>query len=401
MIKKIKIEQLKPGMYVHDFNYPWLKHPFLGTTTKVKDEKTIEKIAGCGIRELYIDTDKGLDADAPTEQEVSRDIQAKLDRIGQGRQERKYIVPLRHEIAKAEAIKKEARQTVRSIMEEARFGRRITTERVEPVVEKMIESILRNQDALICLGRIKEADEYTYMHSMSVCVLMLSFGRYLGFNDRQLKEVGIGAMLHDVGKMKVPLKILNSRRPLSDREFSQIKRHVEYSNVLLEETGGIAETSVILASEHHERVDGTGYPHGLKGEQISFYGQAAAIADVYDAMTSKRCYQRRYEPTEVLKKLYEWSGHYNPELVQHFIRCIGIYPVGSLVRLESGLLAVVIQHSEKDLLHPVVRVIYDTKRDKFVLTYDIDLSQPGKGGPDRIVCSESSDKWRIRTERYL
>ncbi len=388
-------------MYVHDFNYPWLKHPFLGTTTKVKDEKTIEKIAGCGIRELYIDTDKGLDADAPTAQEVSRDIQAEFDKMGQERPERKYLVPLRQEIFRAETIKNEARQTVRDIMEEARFGRRITTEKVEPVVEKMIESILRNQDALICLGRIKEADEYTYMHSMSVCVLMLSFGRYLGFNDRQLKEVGIGAMLHDVGKMKVPLKILNSRRPLSDREFSQIKRHVEYSNVLLEETGGIAESSVILASEHHERVDGTGYPNGLKGEQISFYGQAAAIADVYDAMTSKRCYQRRYEPTEVLKKLYEWSGHYNPGLVQHFIRCIGIYPVGSLVRLESGLLAVVIQHSERDLLHPVVRVIYDIKRDRFVLTYDLDLSQPGKSGPDRIVCSESSDKWRIRTERYL
>ncbi len=401
MIKKIKIEQLKPGMYVHDFNYPWLKHPFLGTTTKVKDEKIIQKIAGCGIRELYIDTDKGSDADAPSEEDVSRDIQAELDKIGQRKPERRCLVPLRQEINKAEAIKKEAKQTVRNIMEEARFGKRITTEKVEPVVEKMIESILRNQDALICLGRIKEADEYTYMHSMSVCVLMISFGKYLGFSDRQLKEAGIGAMLHDVGKMKVPLKILNSRRPLSDGELNQIKRHVEYSNVLLEETGGIADISVILASEHHERVDGTGYPNGLKGDQISFYGQAAAIADVYDAMTSRRCYQRRYEPTEVLKKLFEWSTHYNPDLVQHFIRCIGIYPVGSLVRLQSGLLAVVIQHTDKDLLHPLVRVVYNIKRDKFVLTYDIDLSQPGKDGEDRIVCSESSDQWRIRTERYL
>jgi HD-GYP domain-containing protein (c-di-GMP phosphodiesterase class II) len=290
MIKKIRIDQLKPGMFVQDYNRAWIKHPFLGTSTKVKDEKTIEKIAECGMQELYIDTEKGLDVhDAPTEEEVSREIQIELNKIAEKKSVSTRQVPLQEEIVKAKKIKTEAKETVQNIMEEIRFGKPIKTEKVEPVVEKIIESIFRNQDALISLGRIKEVDEYTYVHSMSVCVLMISFGKYLGYDPAQLKDVGIGAMLHDVGKMRIPLKILNSKSKLTDKEYNQIKRHVEYSNILLEATEGIPDTSVILASQHHERFNGTGYPNGIRGDEISNYGQAAAIADVYDAMTSKRC----------------------------------------------------------------------------------------------------------------
>ncbi len=400
MIKKVNIKQLKPGMYIHDMNCGWLRHPFLKNSIKIKDGTTIRKISEHGILEVYIDTDKGPDVDhVPTRQELDREMQKQLDKIAESKYSSIRREPLEKEMIRARVIKQEAKQTVCNIMEEVRLGRPIKTEKVEKIVDKMVESIFRNQDALITLGRIKQADEYTYMHSLSVCVLMISFGKHLGFNARQLKEVGIGAMLHDVGKMQVPEEILNNKGALSDEEYALMKRHVEYSHSFLEKTEGIAELSVIIASQHHERIDGKGYPNCLKGDDISIYGQAAAIADVYDAMTSQRCYQRRYEPTEVLKKLYEWNDSYNKELVEQFIRCVGIYPVGSLVRLQSGLLGVVLDQGKENLLQPSVRIVYDTRKARHVVPpYDLDLS---KGGKDMVSSYELADKWNISPEQYI
>jgi HD-GYP domain-containing protein (c-di-GMP phosphodiesterase class II) len=400
MIKKINVKQLKPGMYIHDINCGWIRHPFLKNSIRIKDDTTIGKIFEYGIREVYIDTDKGPDADGDlTKQQVAPGLQMELDNIADSKYSPDRSIPLEREIVRAREIRKEAKETVRDIMGEVRFGRPIKTEKVEKVVDKMVDSIFCNQDALITLGRIKRADEYTYMHSMSVCVLMISFGKYLGFNARQLKEIGIGAMLHDVGKMKVPEEILNNKGSLNDQEYELMKKHVEYSHLLLEETQGIAELSLTIACQHHERLDGKGYPNCLKGDDISIYGQAAAIADVYDAMTSKRCYQPRFEPTEVLKKLYEWDKLYNKDLVQQFIRCVGIYPVGSLVRLESGLLGIILHQGKENLLQPGVRIVYDTGKSKYIMpTYDIDLS---KDVEDRISGYELPDKWSIKPEMYL
>ncbi len=403
MIKKIKVEQLRPGMFIHDFNCGWMEHPFVRNRAKVKDEKLIEKIAGSGISEVYIDTDKGLDvAEMADGDKAAQQAQTERNGSAGAKPEAAQPVPLKEELARAKKIKEEAKMVVRSIMDEVRFGKEIKTAEVEPIIDKMIDSIFRNQDALLSLGRLKEVDEYTYMHSMSVCVLMISFGRHMGFGYQRLKDVGIGGILHDIGKMRVSQEILVSERHLSGDEYNQMKKHVEYSRAILEQTKGITETAFLVAAQHHERVDGKGYPEGLKGDEISLYGQTAAITDVYDAMTSQRCYQRRYQPTEVLKKLFEWKNHYNRHLVEQFIRCIGIYPVGSLVRLESGLLALVLSHGEEDLLHPVVRVVFDSGKGEYVLPYDVDLSeQLHRDTRDRIACSESPDRWGIETERYL
>lgn len=401
MIKKVSVKKLKPGMFIHDMNCGWLRHPFIKNSIKVNDETIIRKISEYGIRQVYIDTEKGTDADRAPEdrKEPEGDIREELNNVAGPNNSSVRSEPLGKEIVRAREIKKEAKQTVRDIMEEVRFGRPIKTEKVERVVDKMVDSIFRNQDALITLGRIKKVDEYTYLHSLSVCVLMISFGKSLGFDVRQLKEVGIGAMLHDVGKMQVPEEILNSREALNDEEYELMKKHVEYSHLLLEKTEGISELSIIIASQHHERMDGEGYPNHLKGDEISIYGQAAAIADVYDAMTSKRCYQRRFEPTEVLKKLYEWNSSYNKDLVQQFIRCVGIYPVGSLVRLESGLLGIVVDNNKGNLLQPGLRIVYDTRKDRYVIPpYDLDLS---KGDKDTVTGYELSDKWDIKPELYL
>ena len=401
MIKKISAEQLKPGMLIHDLNAGWLSHPFLSNTIKVSDEPTIKKIMDCGIREVYIDTEKGLDVpDATTADEVMREIDGAINTSAVHATEAVVPhVPIQEELVRAREIQKQARETVQNLMDDVRFGRQIETEKVEHVVENMVESIFRNQDALMSLSRIRKKDEYTYYHSMSVCALMVSFARQMGFDKRLVNEVGVGAMLHDIGKMKVPLAILNKKNKLTAEEYEMMKGHALLGKRILEETVGICETSILMCAEHHERIDGSGYPGNLEGDQISIFGQMSAIVDVYDAMTSDRCYQNKRNPSEVLRNLFEWSKqHFSLDLVQRFIRCVGIYPIGTLVRLESGMLAVVIDHGEKEILKPTVRVIFNTKREMLVIPYDLDLS---RNGADRILRYEASEQWDIDPIAYL
>ncbi len=399
MIKKVSVEQLRPGMFIHDMNCGWINHPFVSDNIKIKNDKTIRKIIAHGIREVYIDTDKGIDiVGSPTEEEMSQKILAEPIEAPKPKINPEDTVPLQEEIVQAKEIKKEALQTVQKLMEDVRFGKQIEMEKVDHITEKMVQSILRNKGALTSLSRIKDVDDYTFMHSISVGVLMISFSRHLGFDYPTIKSLGIGGLLHDIGKTKVPARILTKTGQLSEEEFRKAKEHVQHSRIILEHTTDIDETSILVAEHHHERINGSGYPAHLKGDEISRFGQMSAIADVYDAMTSKRSYQRKFEPTEVLKNLFEWSDYYSNGLVQQFIRCMGIYPVGSLVRLESGLLGVVLELREQSLLQPLVRIVYDTKKDSYTMPHDIDLSI---GSGDSVQGSESPDKWDIKPETYL
>lgn len=405
MIKRVKAEQLRIGMYIHDFNCGWLNHPFLTNSMLVDSEQIIRKVKDNGIREVYIDTAKGYDyADALTQEEVSSEIDRQINEIIKKNDPGRVIVPIQIELNRAREIRSEARKTIQNIMEDIRFGKQISTEKVSPVVDRMIESIFRNQDALITLSRIKDKDEYTYMHSVSVGALMISFGKYLGLDITQLREIGIGSILHDVGKVIVPQVILNKEDKLTEDELNIIKRHAEYSRKLLEQSEGMTELSITIAAQHHERIDGTGYPLQLKGDEIAFFSKALAIVDVYDAMTSKRCYQEKSSPTSVLKKLFEWSEyHYDRVLVQKFIRCVGIYPVGTMVQLNNGLVGVVIKHGENNLLDPVIRVVYNPQNGGYLrVPYEIDLAHESESDDRvRIDSYVSAEKMKIKPEVYL
>jgi putative nucleotidyltransferase with HDIG domain len=288
-------------------------------------------------------------------------------------------------------------------MEDIKLGKQLEMEKVDHVVGKMVDSIFRNEDALISLGRIKTVSEYTYFHSVSVGTLMITFAKHLGFDYELVKEIGMGGLLHDIGKVNVPVEILTKPGRLFEDELIKIKEHVEHGRVILEQIPEIDETSIYIAVHHHERLDGTGYPNSLKGDQISIFGQMAAIVDIYDAITSDRCYRKGILPTIALRKLLEWSEfHFNKELVQQFVRCMGIYPVGTLVRLSNALLGVVLNHDEKNLLYPLIRVVYSTKEERYIKPFDIDLSkQLRKGGTYKIISCESPDKWKIKPEMYL
>jgi HD-GYP domain-containing protein (c-di-GMP phosphodiesterase class II) len=284
------------------------------------------------------------------------------------------------------------------MMDDIRLGQQIAVDRIEPLVENMVESIFRNQDALLPLARLKNHDDYTFEHSVGVCALLVAFGRGMKLDKSAIKEMALGGLLHDVGKARIPDVILNKPGKLTDDEFSRMQSHVDQGVLLLRQTPGVSAIAMQVTAEHHERFDGTGYPHKLSGDAISLYGQMAAIVDVYDAISSDRIYHKGMPPTQALKKLLEWSSHhFDPQLVQAFIRAIGIYPTGALVQLESKRLGVVVEQNEKSLLEPVVRIFYHAGKQHYIPPEIVDLAKV----QDRVASFESFDKWKINPYQWL
>lgn len=398
-IKKISVGQLRPGMYIHDINCSWLDHPFVGNSFAVQDEGRVREIAALGIREVYIDTRRGADVvDAVTEVEVQQAIDAQLADIAREQPEEILPVPLGAEVRRARELHGEANRIIRGLSQDIRLGKQIELEKVEPLVENMVDSIFRNQDALLPLARLKDHDNYTFQHSVSVCALLVSFGRSLGFSRDIIKELGIGGLLHDVGKARVPDNILNKPAKLTEAEFTKMKSHVVQSIIILQNTPGISQIALDVAGQHHERYDGSGYPNKLKAEEISLYGRMGAIVDVYDAISSDRVYHKGMPPTAALGRLLEWSRHhFDPELVKAYVKAVGIYPTGSLVRLDSGRLGVVLEQNADNMLKPKVQVIFHAEFKRYLQPEIEDLSW----NRDSISGAEDFATWGIDPKRWL
>lgn len=406
MIKKVSVNSLKPGMFIHNLNCGWFNHPFISQRFKIKSSEEIKKIAAHGIRELYIDTDKGLDVrDAVTEKDVKKVIRIEPEKVLEAPCEPVKDVPakempIKEEIKRAKEIKDEAKKLVVNILGDVRLGKQVKSEKVGVVVSEMADSIFRNQDALISLCRIRQMDEYLYFHSVGVCVLMISLCRIMGVDRGTINDVGMGALLHDVGKTKTPPEILNKPGKLTAGEFDTMKLHVIHGYEILSQSPGIPKSALQVAYEHHERYDGSGYPRGLHGEAISKFGQMAAIVDVYDAITSDRCYHKGMPATEALRKISEWSNFYfNRNLVQNFLKCVGVYPVGTLVNIDDCNLAVVIELGSKSMNTPKVKVIYNSRKDVPVRPYVIDLAE--SLDDHKILGVEKPEFWGINPFDYV
>jgi putative nucleotidyltransferase with HDIG domain len=402
MIKKVCKADLKLGMFIHDLNCGWMDHSFLRNSFMLRKESDLQKIIESGISEVYIDTIKGIDSgQAPTQAEVQADLTTRILETPDPKLQAGEKTSHAEELGFAKQIQKEANKVIHSVLGDVRLGKQIQVERLSPVVSQITESILRNQGTLVSLCRIREGDTYTFQHSVSVCTLLVTFCRYMEMSPEVIHEAGIGGMLHDIGKMRVPDHILNKPGKLTDPEFAIMQGHVALGLEILRQTPGISRTVIQVAGEHHERFGGSGYPERIKGSEISTLGRMAAIVDVYDAITSNRIYHRGMEPPAALTKLFEWSEvHFDPELVQHFIQAIGIYPVGSLVRMASERLAVVMEQGEQGLLFPKIRVVYDIQRGKKISPLDLDLADPETGG-DSVLGNEEPEAWGLNPFDYL
>ena len=403
MLKKIDSSQLRVGMAIHDLDCGWMEHPFVRARFVLTSEDEIRKIVQAGIRGVIIDCSRGLDvAEAPTLAETQAQTEKEVAEIA-ARPVKPARATLADEMQRAVNIRRQAVGLVRTVMQDARLGKAVELDNVSPVVQSITESILRNSGALMGLLRIKTKDDYTFLHSVSVCTLLVAFCRSRGMDDETIYQAGIGGLLHDTGKALVPDHILNKAGRLTDEEFAIIKKHPRDGYDILRQTPEIGQIPLDITLHHHERRDGSGYPDRQAEGQISELAQMAAIVDVYDAITSDRCYHKGMPAADALRKIYEWSKfHFSPTLTQEFMRCVGIYPVGTMVMLESGRLGVVVEPHESNLLTPKVNVFFNTRSQTYIRPELLDLSRAlGFGGGDKIVRHESPEKWRVDPNRFL
>lgn len=270
------------------------------------------------------------------------------------------------------------------------MGKAMQLVEIVTLVDDISMSIARNPEAFLSLSRLKNKDNYTYLHSVAVCALMIALGKQMNLDQALMKDLGMAGLMHDVGKMMIPDDILNKPDRLSDEEFTVVKNHPLQGWEILKGSEGVCEMALDVCLHHHERVDGKGYPHKLSGETLSLFARMGAVCDVYDAITSNRCYKTGWEPAEAIRKMAEWQeGQFDHTVFQAFVKTIGIYPSGTLVRLKSTRLAVVIQQSEKSLLTPVVKIFFSTKTNAPLQLEIIDLTQSS----DSILNAEDPLKW--------
>lgn len=393
VLKRIKVADARVGMFIQEFCGSWMDHPFWKTRFLLDNDRDLQRIRDSAVSEIWIDTARGFDVlsgEAETEAEVQQRTEALLASVQT--QSTQPKATLAAELEQAKRLCARSKQAVVEMFNAARMGQSLEIHGVYQLVEEISDSMLRHPDALISLARLKTADEYTYMHSVAVSALMISLARQLELPDREVRQAGMAGLLHDVGKMQVPLEVLNKPGKLTDAEFAQVREHPLAGFKLLQDRE-VSEQVLDVCLHHHEKVDGSGYPHRLRADQISLQAKMGAVCDVYDAITSDRPYKKGWDPADAIRRMAEWQGHFDPRVFQAFVRSVGIYPVGSLVRLKSGRLAVVLEQNPHSLLAPKVKVFFSTLSSTPLLPSVIDLAKPAN--VDKIIARENPENWNF------
>lgn len=406
MIRNIPAAKLLPGMYVVSLHKSWFEHSLWRQKFFIRDEAVVRRLLADGVTEVSIDTDRGIDL--PPEPEAASPAALPAARRGTGdtlsladRVRTTRTISLGEERRRANKLLREATGQVQELILAARTGRVMELGRLEPVIGKMIESVARNPDGLIPLARLKEIDSYASHHAVATTALAIALARHQGLGQVEIEKLALGTLVKDVGQVSLDARVITKPGGLSSDERSLVRSHVEEGLAVLDATTKLPETAVAVVLEHHERFDGSGYPYRMAGEDISSAGRMAAIVDSYDAMTSDRPYRRALSPAAALRQVYEEGGTlFDPELVASFVHTVGVYPVGTLVRLESGHLGVVEEVHHDNLLLPVVRVIYHAGRRQYVTPILVDLARRYGNHFGAIVRAEEFGHWGLNPIRW-
>lgn len=398
-LKKIQVDQAVVGMFLHGVEGSWLANPFWRKSFLLTEKKQLQTLLGSAVREIWIDTSKGLDLlqDAETSAGAEEatppppeDAAAEAPAIAAGPK----TVPIAEELENAARVCLQARQAVTSMFQEARMGRAVDMDGAQSLVEEISYSVSRSASAVISLARLKTADTYTFMHSVAVCAMMMALGRELGLDARQVRSAGLAGLLHDIGKALVPAEVLNKPGALSSTEMAVVRRHPQLGYNLLLKAPDVDPAALDVCLHHHEKINGSGYPEKLQGEGISLLSRMGAVCDVYDAITSNRPYKAGWDPAESMRLMGQWVGeHFDGQVFQAFSRSLGIYPVGSLVRMGSGMLGVVVEQSPDAPTAPRVKVFYSTQTQARIEPEVLDLSLPGSA--ERIIGREDPSRWKF------
>ena len=391
MKKKVDVDDLKRGMYVSALDRPWRDTPFFFQGFEITDDEELAQLKQ-HCKYVYIDADYQTGM-AP---QVLTPPLARTPTVGPAETDQKPVLRIIAEDAtahrprrvyrdettieqEAEAIREtheQATMLIPTIMEDVHLGKSVDTAGAKKAVGRMARSVLRNPDALVCFAQLKKRDDYTALHCLRVSILALAFGRHLGLDEENLNLLGIGALLHDVGKMRVPDAILNKPGKLTDREYEIMKSHVPLGVQILERTNAIPVKALEVTRLHHERYGGKGYMENLKGDQITEFGLISAIVDVYDAITSDRVYKDGIASLDALKKMYEWRGRdFHPALMEQFIQCIGIFPIGSVVVLNTNEVGVVRTLNREQRLKPQVVLVMKPDKTHHPALRAVDLAR--------------------------
>ncbi len=378
--QKIDIKQLRKGMYVCDLDRPWLDSPFLFQGFTVNSDDELKQLTDL-CEYVYVDPERseepalsghaqnqagpaGMQADAPARGTTGS---------------RPYTAYFEDEMQTARELHSESIAFVDNLFEDVRSGKPINAKSVRMLVSQMVASILRNPDALVLLSSLRDHDDYAVGHSVNVCALSLNFGRFLGFTDEQLHELGMAALLHDIGEIRVPVDVMRKDGLMNAQEKALMESHTTHGADILRNSDGIPASAIDVALSHHERCNGNGYPAGLENDRISMYAKIVAIIDVYDSVTTPFSYRKGISSTEALKNMYNWRNElFDAQLVEKYIQCLGIYPVGSVVELNTGEVGIVISVSLEKRLQPKLMLVRDENKKPYMPPRIINLAQYDK-----------------------
>jgi len=276
---------------------------------------------------------------------------------------------------------------------------------MDTAVDDMVQSVIRNPDALLWLTKLRSVDTYAYDHAIDTSVLAVMFGRHLGLPQEQLQELGLTGLLFDIGKVKLPPNLLSKPGKLTDEEFALVKQHVDFSIEILNQSSGVSERVINGVRHHHERHDGHGYPHGIHGSDIPIFARIIAIVDCFDAITSPRPYRAAISSHHAIRQMYEWRDtEFQAQLYEQFIQCLGVYPTGTIVELSSGEVAIVVAQNRTRRLRPRVMLILDDEKVALTRNSLLDLKEemPGPGArPLEIINSHDSGAFGIDPKLYF
>lgn len=388
---KVPVGLLRHGLYVYELDRPWIETPFLFQGFLISSDDELKMLREyCS--HVTIDVTRSDDnALAEVDSETGNAAQ---DPVHLAEQDREYAFgnnpfPRRERFRElvriAHEARAQARTTIDSALQEARLGHAADIPELRDAVARMTRSVIGNASAALWLTTLKELSEYTAIHCINVCILALTFGRHLGLSEAELRNLGIGALLHDVGKARTPVEILEKSGPLTAEEFEIIKRHPEDGYRLMSDARHMSSQILDIIRLHHERMDGSGYPFGFTAEQIPLHVRLVSIIDAYDAMTSDRIYQNAKSPDTALKIIYESRGNrYDNRLVEDFIRCIGIFPVGSVVELDTGAIAVVVAQNPNTNLQPTILFLRTPDGEPFQKRLLVNLASLGEREANRL-----------------
>lgn len=382
-LKKIKVEQLKLGMYFCGFEASWLDHPFWKNRFLLKEAAHLRQAHSSGIEYCWIDVDQGDDVEPEAADDAAEPAAENMPASVVDAPTVNIAVtvddddPFFAEVEQARILCESAKSVTKAMFSDARLGNALDMGSCLQVVDQVTASILRDSAALTSIVRLKMADDYTYMHSVAVCTLMVALARTLGMDETACKEAGLAGLLHDVGKAFIPLEILHKPGGLDPEEYEIVKRHPKLGYKHLIKTSNIPDYATEVCLHHHEKIDGSGYPDGLVGVSISRLSRMAAICDVYDAVTSDRPYKPCWDPSDALSRMASWSGHFDKTILSAFVKTLGIYPIGSLLKMESGRLGLVVRQNAGALTKPVVKAFRYNSEGEIIDSETIDLSIPG------------------------